>query len=142
MALIDLADDTFIVGTQEELSAIVHTPQRWKQWWPGLDLVIFMDRGLDGMRWSAVGDPTGSVEIWLEPVKDGVVVHHYLRLDPADFAGQTTSRLKRRAARSRERYATSWKQSVWALKDAIEGGRAVGSPRDSRDQHALPIIEK
>ena len=45
-----------------------------------------MDRGLDGIRWSVTGRWAGSLEIWLEEVGDGVLVHHYARLDPVDPA--------------------------------------------------------
>jgi len=127
VAMIDLADETFIVASREDLAAIVHDRGRWQKWWPDLELVVFMDRGLDGIRWSAVGDPTGSVEIWLEPAIDGVLVHHYLRLDPG--AAGSSSRTENRAARMRRKYATAWKRSVWALKDALEGDRVVGAPR-------------
>jgi len=129
VAMIDLADETFIVAARGDLAAIVHDPRRWQEWWPDLELVVFMDRGLDGIRWSAVGNPAGSVEIWLEPVLDGVLVHHYVRLDPAAVAAESSSRTEHRAARMRKRYATAWKQSVWALKDALEGDRVVGAPR-------------
>ena len=48
-------------------------------------LTPFMDRGDLGIRWSAVGAGwTGSIELWLESVGDGVLVHHYQRLDPVD----------------------------------------------------------
>ena len=54
------------------------------------------------------------MEIWLEPVGDGVVLHWYLRADPLtrDHAG----RPRRERARVRR-----WKEQVHALKDELEG---------------------
>jgi hypothetical protein len=130
---VDLVDETFVVADRSVLAAIVADPSWWRAWWPDLDLTVFMDRGLDGIRWSATGAWVGSIEIWLEAVGDGVLVHHYARLDPpapdgsarpepTDVAGW------RRAARARGVRARAWKQSVWALKDDLERGRAVGTP--------------
>ena len=128
MALVDLIDETFVVCDPEVAAAVVHDPHRWRSWWPDLDLVVFMDRGPLGVRWSAVGDPRGSVEIWLEAVGDGVMLHHYLRLDPAN-ATPVSTRVIRRGVRERQRRARAWKQQVWALKDELEAGRRAGEPR-------------
>ena len=84
MPTVDLVDETFLVVDRPGLARIVADPRRWRQWWPDLDLEIFMDRGLDGIRWTARGAWAGSVEIWLEAFGDGVVLHHYARLDPVD----------------------------------------------------------
>ena len=127
MPLVDLIDETFIVCRPEDIAAIVHDPVRWSRWWPDLTLQVFMDRGDKGMRWSAVGDPTGSVEIWLEPMGDGVLVHHYVRLDPVG-ADPTDPRTIRRCVRERARRAKAWKGQVWALKDDLEGARRPGEP--------------
>ncbi len=135
MPAVDLVDETFVVADRALLATIVSDPRRWRVWWPDLELTVFMDRGLDGIRWSATGASVGSLEIWLEVVGDGVLVHHYARLDPVE---RTTGRPRalptdaagwRRAARARARHATAWKRDVWALKDELEAGRAVGTPR-------------
>ena len=135
MPLVDLIDETFLVCTPASAAAAVHEPERWAAWWPDLDLVVFMDRGELGLRWSAVGDPVGSVEIWLEPVGDGVLLHHYLRLDPVG-AMVTDRRAVRRGVRERARRATEWKRHVWALKDELEGERRPG---DSRPAAPTPM---
>ena len=135
MPTVDLVDETFVVVDRARLAAIVADPQRWRAWWPDLELMVFMDRGLDGLRWSVTGVWVGSLEIWLEEVGDGVLVHHYARLDPvirgtpepAPAAGDTAG--WRRAARARARRARAWKQVVWALKDELEQGRPIGTPR-------------
>ncbi len=131
----DLIDETFIVASPAELSAVVHDPRRWRAWWPGLRLTVFMDRSEQGIRWSVTGDLVGSAEIWLEPFGDGVVVHHYLRADPTRPGSQTEplegdpAKQRRQADRIRRRHALAWKRSVNALKDELEAGRPAGTPR-------------
>jgi hypothetical protein len=133
---VDLIDETFIVAAPSELAVVVHDPQRWRAWWPDLQLTVFMDRGEQGVRWSVTGDLVGSAEIWLEPFGDGVVVHHYLRADPTRPGSRTEvvegdpAKLARLADRVRRRHALAWKRSVNALKDELEAGRAPGMPRE------------
>ena len=121
MPTVDLIDETYVVAAPEAVAAAVHDPARWRQWWPDLALTVFMDRGLDGIRWSVSGALNGSAELWLEPVGDGVLVHHYLRVDPPSPV--------RSPARLRRRHALAWKRSVNALKDELERGREPGLPR-------------
>ena len=121
---LDLIDETFIVAAPEVISAVVHDPERWRQWWPDLELRLFMDRAERGIRWSVSGSFTGSNEIWLEPVGDGTLVHYFLRVDPA----RGGSLGPRRVARVRHARALSWKSWINALKDELEAGRAPGMP--------------
>ena len=138
MPTVDLVDETFVVADRGVLAAVVADPARWEQWWPDLTVSVFMDRGLEGIRWSASGSWAGSVEIWLEQRGDGVVLHHYQRLDPVDARSGTPHAVPtdlagwRRAARERDRRARAWKRHVWALKDELEAGRAPGEPRSGR----------
>ncbi len=134
MPALDLVDETFVVVDRARLAAVVADPARWRAWWPDLRLEVFMDRGLDGIRWSATGAWVGSVEIWLEPVLDGVLLHHYLRLDRpgpdgAPLPAATDPRGRRRDARARARRAREWKRTAWALKDELEAEREPGTPR-------------
>jgi hypothetical protein len=140
MARVDLVDETFVVAAPADVAAVVHEPQRWRQWWPDLQLTVFMDRGTAGVRWSVTGALYGSAELWLEPVLDGVLVHYYLRADdsvgahpaePADPADPADVTARRADDRLRDRRARAWKRSVNALKDELETGRAVGLPRPS-----------
>jgi hypothetical protein len=132
---VDLVDETFLVADRREVAAVVADPEQWRRWWPDLRLTVFMDRGLDGIRWSATGAWVGSLEIWLEAVGDGVLLHHYARLDPVDPATggplplPSDHRGWRRAARARAARARAWKRSAWELKDRLEAGRRPGQPR-------------
>ncbi len=134
MPVIDLIDETFIAAAPSVVAAVVHDQARWQQWWPDLTLTVFMDRGDSGIRWSARGSAVGSCELWLEAAQGGVIVHHYLRLDPVDRrTGQIQAEPLdaagwRRAARLRAARARRWKLQVWALKDELEAGRRPGTP--------------
>jgi hypothetical protein len=132
MPMVDLVDETFIVCPRGPVAAAVADPVRWRHWWPDLDLVVFMDRGLDGIRWSMTGSMVGSCEIWLEEVLDGVLLHYYLRGDlvrgrrglrsvaPDSPGGRRVAQVHRR------RRALAWKLHAWALKDEMEAGRRPG----------------
>ena len=121
MTQLDLVDETFVVAAPARVAAAVRDPARWPRWWPDLTLGVFQDRGEQGIRWNVRGALVGSMEIWLEPYADGVVVHHYVRCDPAG-GGPVSARQRRR----RQRHA---KAVFWALKDELEGDRAVGLRR-------------
>jgi hypothetical protein len=54
------------------------------------------------------------MEIWLEPVGDGVVIHWFLRADPP------APLPARRAGRERDRRVRDWKRHAFALKDRAE----------------------
>lgn len=132
----DLVDETYLVVAPARVAAVVADPVRWRAWWPGLELTVFMDRGLQGIRWSVTGDLVGSSEIWLEPYSDGVILHYYLRADPTEPGSRTSARMlpdsprgRRQQDRLRRRHALAWKRTVWALKDELEEGRPAGVPR-------------
>ncbi|HTZ45248.1 MAG TPA: hypothetical protein VMB79_15420 [Jatrophihabitans sp.] len=84
---------------------------------------------MKGLQWVATGHApprrlrparplTGTVELWLEPMRGGVLLHHYLRLDPA------TGTLPRRAAeRATHDFARHAKRQFWRVKDRLEAGR-------------------
>jgi hypothetical protein len=118
---LDMADDTFLVAAPSAVADVVADPAAWTVWWPDLQLTVTRDRGLKGQQWAVTGALRGSLEIWLEPWGDGVVLHWYLR------AGPGWSR--RRTERERARRARSWKRHVFALKDRLEEGREPGRPR-------------
>ena len=134
MPVVDLVDETFIVASPATLAAVVADRSRWRVWWPDLTLHVFMDRGEQGIRWSATGALVGSVEVWLEPFGDGAILHYYLRGDPTTDPEGTRARTlpdsprgRRVADRLRRRHALRWKRSVWALKYELEADRPPGN---------------
>jgi hypothetical protein len=120
VAQFDLVDETFVVADPVRVAEVVRDPARWPRWWPDLTLAVFQDRGEAGVRWTVRGALTGSMEVWLEPYSDGVLVHHYVRCDAASGS------LDRRERRRRQLHA---KRLFWALKDELEGDRRAGEPR-------------
>jgi hypothetical protein len=119
---IDVVDSTWICARPSAVAAIVAAPANWRRWWPELDLAVDEWRGEKGVRWTvrkSVGGESGSMEVWLEPACDGVVVHYFLRLDAAD--GSPMSR--RRKARATHAHRCRVKQVFWALGDQLDPGR-------------------
>ena len=127
---IHLIDETWIDAPPDAVANEVATAQMWQLWWPSLSLTVTRDRGIKGMQWAATGRSpkrrfragrtfSGTVEIWLEPMRGGVLLHHYLRLDPTGH-----HRLSRRAAERVTRdFAWHAKRQFWQLKDHLEAGR-------------------
>jgi ribosome-associated toxin RatA of RatAB toxin-antitoxin module len=95
----------------------------WREWWPELVLTPSELRGLEGVRWTVQGSLVGTAEWWLEQVRDGVVVHWYLRVDPRRPAGRRT------VERLREAYVSRYRRNLWRFKDEVERGRAAGEHR-------------
>jgi len=123
----DLVDETFVAASPLVVAAAVADPQARRGWWPQWQMTVFMDRGVRGTRWTVAGrldrlPVSGSAELWLEPVLDGVVLHHYLRLVVPATASAA------RLARARRRYVRRWKEHAFALKDRLEADRPVGGP--------------
>ena len=120
MPSIDIVCDDFVVAEPASVAARLGDPSLWRDWWPGLRLTPYDDRGPRGVRWTVAGELTGTAELWLEEVRDGVVVHWYLRADPTG---------RKNPRRLRDAYVTAYRERLWAFKDEIEGGRAPGEHR-------------
>ena len=124
MATVDVVDETFLVVPPARLRAEIADPARWRAWWPDLELRVFTDRGAAGVRWSVVGAAWhGSMEIWLEEVGDGTVLHYFLRVDPV--GRELGPRAATREAVRRQRAA---KGIAFGLKDRLEDDRPPGEP--------------
>lgn len=122
MASIDVVDELFVVAAPEAVAAQFAGPQRWRQLWPDLALEVVTDRGARGLRWTATGALVGSMEVWLEPVLDGTVIHYYLRAELP--AGRRAGR--GRLARETRARQLAAKAVAFAIKDRLEDGRAPG----------------
>lgn len=130
MPAIDVLDSTWICARPSVVAAIVADPVNWRRWWPQLDLVVQELRGDKGVRWTV--RPTsrgesGSMEVWLEPAHDGVILHYFLRLDAAE--GRRIPR--GRQARVTDGYRRRAKLAFWALADELDPGRTarIAAPR-------------
>lgn len=123
---VDVLDSTWIHARAAVVGAALAEPASWRQWWPGLDLVADELRGPEGVRWTvrSVREAPearlrGDAEIWLQPADDGVVVHFFLRVDPAPGC-EISDREAAAVARS---YRTHCKQAFWALADRLDPDR-------------------
>lgn len=130
MPAIDVVDSTWICARPATVAAVVAQPSNWRHWWPDLQLDVDEWRGEKGVRWT-VRAPTdraaGTMEIWLEPAFDGVVVHYFLRMDPV--RGRFGTRRRAAIVDARRRRV---KQVFWALGDQLDPGRmarVAGSER-------------
>lgn len=83
MPTVDIMDETYVAAAPARLAARLSDPALLREWFPELRFDIFMDRAEKGTRWSIVGDVDGSMEVWLEPVGAGTVVHWFVRGEPA-----------------------------------------------------------
>uniref|UniRef100_UPI001BDC11A7 polyketide cyclase / dehydrase and lipid transport n=1 Tax=Pseudonocardia lacus TaxID=2835865 RepID=UPI001BDC11A7 len=97
MPSIDVVDETFVAVPPARLATVFAAPARWSRFWPDLRLEVMSDRGDKGIRWTVTGALVGSMEVWLEPVLDGTVLHYYLRADPAGPDGLPRPAPARRA---------------------------------------------
>lgn len=120
--MVDLADDTFLVADPAAVAARLADPAGWPHWWRGLRLHVTADRGPAGLQATVAGAWVGRLEVWLEPCRDGVVVHHYVWLDR--WSGRP-----HHPQRWREAYRRRWKRRVWALADELDADRPPGTPR-------------
>jgi len=114
----DIADETFVRVPAATLAVIVADPRSWRLWWTDLEPAVTKDRGVKGQQWAVGGALRGTMEVWLEAVAGGTVIHWYLRADP-------TAPASRRLRRVREDRVLAWKGHMFALKDRLEGPEHV-----------------
>lgn len=124
---VDVVDETFLVVPRARVAAEFADPARWAAWWPRLRPEVAHDRGPAGLRWTVTGALSGTMEVWLEEVLDGTVLHFFLRADPP-AAALPAGRVARRrwARRETDRWHRDFKARAFALKRRLEGGRPAG----------------
>jgi hypothetical protein len=125
---VDVVDETFLTVPPEVLAAEFARPEAWRRWWPDLRLAVDTDRGEKGIRWTVTGALVGSMEVWLEPVLDGTVLHYFLRADPAGADGRPAPAPPRRGRAMARRRQRAAKAIAFACKARLEAGRAPGEP--------------
>ena len=121
---VDVIDETFLAVPASSVAAAFDDPRAWRRFWPDLDLAVYADRGAEGLRWTVRGALVGTMEVWLEPMLDGTVLHYFLRADLPP--GATGKPLKE--AQKRQRAA---KAVALDLKLVLEDGRRPGVPPKS-----------
>ncbi|TSE01196.1 polyketide cyclase / dehydrase and lipid transport [Skermania sp. ID1734] len=121
MNSIQVADQTFVVAPAAQVAAAINAPEKWRRWWPDLRLTVREDRGPKGIRWTVDGALTGTMEVWLEPSLDGVIVHYFLHAEPN---GPSRGSL----AEQNRRRRVAGKNMTFELKATLEAGRRAGEP--------------
>ncbi|GAA1021388.1 hypothetical protein GCM10009565_13870 [Amycolatopsis albidoflavus] len=110
------------------VAAAFADPRSWRRYWPDLELRVYTDRGDKGLRWTVTGALIGTMEVWLEPVLDGTVLHYFLRATPAGPGGVPRELGPRELRREFDRRARAAKDVALSLKEILEDGREPGVP--------------
>lgn len=118
---IQVADEIFVAANPEAVGRAVGDRAGWRRWFPDLLLEVVQDRADNGVRWTVAGPLTGTMEIWLEPVLDGVVLHYFLHAEPTGAAAGTVNL----AAVTHQRRVAG-KRMAFEVKNTLEAGRPVG----------------
>lgn len=119
-----VADVTFIAAGPARVGAAVADPAGWRRWWPDLRLEVVEERGDKGIRWAVTGPLTGTMEIWLEPALDGVLLHYFLHAEPSGASARQLARMN--LARLTHRRRVAGKKMAFEVKAALESSRPIG----------------
>lgn len=125
---VDVVDETFLAVPRKLVAAAFADPGAWRQYWPDLELDVYADRGEAGLRWTVRGALVGTMEVWLDAVLDGTMLHYFLRCrlpDSRDAQDAHAARLAVRESRDRQLAA---KRLALHLKVTLEDGRSPGEP--------------
>lgn len=122
-----IADDSYVEAPPTSLAPLVADPASWARWWPDLSLTLRRDRGAEGCVWAVSGPWTGEMEVWLEAVCPGTVVHWQVRAVTCGSGRRAYGRV----ARDAERRRRAWKAVMFGLQDSVKpvkdsGDRAEG----------------
>ena len=124
MYSIQIADQTFVAADGARVGAALADRSSWRRWWPDLRLQLAEDRAEKGIRWAVTGALTGTMEIWLEPSLDGVVLHYFLHAEPSGLAAWQLAKLNLPKMTHRRRVAG--KKMAFEVKTTLERSRPVG----------------
>jgi hypothetical protein len=121
---IQVADETFVAADGARVAAAITDRSSWRRWWPDLRLQVTEDRADKGVRWAVTGALTGTMEVWLEPELDGVVLHYFLHAEPSGVAGWQLARMN--LAKMTHRRRVAGKKMAFEVKTTVERSRPVG----------------
>lgn len=119
-----MADETFVAADPEAVGRAVGDRADWRRWFPDLLLEVVEDRADKGVRWTVTGPLTGTMEIWLEPMLDGVLLHYFLHAEPSGAASWELAKMDLPGMTHRRRVAG--KRMAFDVKNRLEAGRSVG----------------
>jgi hypothetical protein len=123
MHSIQVADQTFVAAEPAAVGRAVNDRANWRRWWPDLRLEVVEDRHEKGIRWTVTGALTGTMEIWLEPMLDGVILHYFLHAEPAGAAAWQLAKMNLPKMTHRRRVAG--KRMAFEVKATAEASRPV-----------------
>ena len=121
---IQVADETFVAAGPAVVGRAVGDRASWRRWFPDLLLEVVEDRADKGVRWTVAGPLTGTMEIWLEPVLDGVVLHYFLHAEPTGVQPAQVAKIDLPGVVHQRRVAG--KRMSFEVKNVLEAGRPVG----------------
>jgi hypothetical protein len=121
---IQVADETFIAADAARVGTAIADPASWRRWWPDLRLQVVEDRAEKGVRWAVTGALNGTMEIWLEPSLDGVLLHYFLHAEPSGATARQLARMN--LARITHRRRVAGKKMAFEVKEKLERSRPVG----------------
>ena len=127
MNSIQIADETFVAADPVEVGMAVGDPASWRRWWPDLNLTVVEDRGEVGHRWTVTGSLTGTMEVWLQPVLDGAILHYFLHAEPSGAAAHQLAKMN--LAKMNHQRRVAGKNMAFEVKRRLEATRPVGVSR-------------
>lgn len=125
-----IADETFVCADPADIGAAIADRTNWRRWWPDLNLTVVEDRGPAGHRWTVTGTLTGTMEIWLEPSFDGVILHYFLHAEPSGVTAHELAGMN--LARMNHKRRVAGKDMAFEVKRTLEAERAIGRSRLAR----------
>jgi len=127
---IQIADQTFVAADPAAVGRAVGDRAGWRRWFGDLSLTVVEDRAEKGVRWTVAGPLAGTMEVWLEPMLDGVVLHYFLHAEPAGVDPARVARSRSTVAAMNHRRRVAGKRMAFEVKKTVEAGRPVGvAPR-------------
>ena len=124
MHSIQIADEMFVAADPAAVGRAVADPASWRRWWPDLRMEVIEDRADKGMRWTVTGPIAGTMEIWLEPVLDGVLLHYFVHAEPTGVAAWQLAKMN--LAKLTHQRRVAGKRMAFEVKATLEASRPVG----------------
>jgi len=123
MNSVQIADENVVCADPADVGRAVADPAGWRRWWPDLRLTVVEDRGPAGHRWTVAGGLTGTMEVWLQPMMDGVILHYFLHAEPSGDPAQLD------LAKLNHNRRVAGKKMAFEIKTRLEAQRPVGVSR-------------